>query len=126
LAAVAFEITPLANEDGRDIELLGDDAEVRTEGEPDLLGRRHRLVDPVERRVEGGCTVARDVPQQVGLRVDVRVERALLDAHRLGQIADRRPVVALLGEEPGRLASELVSTRGSRREQRLYLGWHLM
>ena len=54
--------------------------------------------------MEGDRAVVRDLPEQVGLRVDVGVERALLDAHRLGQVADRRAVVALLGEEPGRLA----------------------
>jgi hypothetical protein len=43
----------------------------------------------------------RDVPKEVGLRLDVRVERPLLDAERPGEIADRRAVVALLGEEPG-------------------------
>jgi hypothetical protein len=45
--------------------------------------------------------LARDVPEQVGLRLDVRVERPLLDAERLRQIADGRAVIALLGEEPG-------------------------
>jgi hypothetical protein len=45
--------------------------------------------------------LARDVPEQVGLRFDVRIERALLDAERLGKIADGSAVVALLGEEPG-------------------------
>jgi hypothetical protein len=45
--------------------------------------------------------LARDVPQEVRLRLDVGVERALLDAERLGQIADGRAVIALLGEEPG-------------------------
>jgi len=34
----------------------------------------------------------------------VRVERALLDAERLGEIADRRAVVPALGEEAGSLA----------------------
>jgi hypothetical protein len=45
--------------------------------------------------------LARNVPEQVGLRLDVRIERALLDAQRLGQIADGGAVIALLGEEPG-------------------------
>jgi hypothetical protein len=45
--------------------------------------------------------LARDVPEEVGLRLDVRVERALLDAERLGEIADGGAVIALLGEEPG-------------------------
>ncbi len=51
--------------------------------------------------MEGLGTLARDLPEQVGLRLDVRVERALLDAERLGEVADGRAVVALLGEEPG-------------------------
>jgi hypothetical protein len=51
--------------------------------------------------MEGLGALARDVPEQVGLRLDVRVERALLDAERLGEIADGCAVIALLGEEPG-------------------------
>jgi hypothetical protein len=45
--------------------------------------------------------LARDIPEEVGLGLDVRVERALLDAERLGEVADGGAVVALLGEEPG-------------------------
>jgi hypothetical protein len=45
--------------------------------------------------------LARNVPKQVRLRLDVGVERPLLDAERLGEIADGGAVVALLGEEPG-------------------------
>ncbi|HEV7132547.1 MAG TPA: hypothetical protein VGN27_02315, partial [Gaiellaceae bacterium] len=45
--------------------------------------------------------LARDLPEEVGLRLDVRVERAFLEPERLGEIADGRAVVALLGEEPG-------------------------
>ena len=59
--------------------------------------------------MEGGRPAVRHVPEQVGLGVDVGVQRALLHPHRLGQVADRRPVIALLREEPGRLARELVS-----------------
>jgi hypothetical protein len=51
--------------------------------------------------VERLGALARDVPKQVGLRLDVRIERALLDAERLGEIADGGAVVALLREEPG-------------------------
>jgi hypothetical protein len=51
--------------------------------------------------VEGLSALAGHVPQEIGLRVDVCVERALLHAHRVGEIADGRAVVALLGEEPG-------------------------
>jgi len=42
-----------------------------------------------------------DLPEEVRLRLDVRVERALLDAERLGEVADGGAVIALLGEEPG-------------------------
>jgi len=43
--------------------------------------------------------------QQVLLRRDVRVQRPFLHAHRLREVADRGPVVALLGEQTGRLAA---------------------
>jgi hypothetical protein len=51
--------------------------------------------------VEGLGALARDRPEQVFLRLDVRVERALLQAECVGEVADGRAVVALLGEEPG-------------------------
>jgi hypothetical protein len=35
------------------------------------------------------------------LPLDVGVQRALLDAESLGEVADRRAVVPLLGEEAG-------------------------
>src|SRR6266516_3357087 len=50
--------------------------------------------------------------EQVLLRADVRVERALLHAHRLGEVADRGAVVTLLGEQSRRLAGQFVSARG--------------
>jgi hypothetical protein len=59
--------------------------------------------------VEGDRTVARDLPEQVRLRLDVGVQGSLLDPHGLREIADRRTVVALLGEEASGLARELVS-----------------
>jgi hypothetical protein len=46
-------------------------------------------------------TLSGDFPEQIGLRVDVGVERALLQAERLGEVADRRAVVAPLRKEPG-------------------------
>jgi ring-1,2-phenylacetyl-CoA epoxidase subunit PaaA len=81
--------------------------------------RAERSADPlhdgalVGHGVEGGVeclgSLARDLPQEVDLRLDVRVERALLDAERLGEVADRRAVVTLLGEEsrggPGQLCA---------------------
>ena len=101
LAALALEVAPLAHEHGRDVELLGDDAEMRAQRGPDPLDHRPVVRNGVERGVERRRALARDLPQQVGLRLDVRVERALLHAHRLGEIADRRAVVALLREEAG-------------------------
>jgi hypothetical protein len=54
--------------------------------------------------VEGLGALAHGLVEQVLLRVDMGVERALLHAERLGEIADRRPVVAALGEEAGGFA----------------------
>jgi hypothetical protein len=45
--------------------------------------------------------LARDLPEQVGLALDVGVQRPLPDAERGREIADRGAVVPLLGEEPG-------------------------
>ena len=53
--------------------------------------------------------LAHRLVEQVLLAVDVGVERALLDADRVGEVADRRAVVALLGEEPGGLARKLLA-----------------
>jgi hypothetical protein len=74
---------------------------VRTERGADPLDDRAVVGDGVECAVERLRPFARDLPQEVGLRLDVRVERPLLDAERLGEVADRGAVVALLGEEPG-------------------------
>src|SRR5207253_1796735 len=104
LAALALEIAPLADEDRRDVELLGDDAEMAPQRQTDLLGGRRVLGQGVERAVERRRTLSHRLVEQVLLRVDVVVERALLHAERLGEIADRGAVVALLGEEPGGLA----------------------
>src|SRR5439155_22013927 len=76
-----------------------------------LLGRRRVVRNRVERGMEGGGALACDLPEQVGLRLDVVVERALLHAHRGRDVADRGSVVALLGEEARGEASQLVATR---------------
>src|SRR6266545_440075 len=91
------------------VAVLRDDAQVRAQSKADLLGWRQLVLNRIQRGMEGGCSFARDLPEQVGLRVDVGVERALLDAHRLGQVADRGAVVALLREETRGLARQLVS-----------------
>jgi hypothetical protein len=62
--------------------------------------------------VERLGALACDVPEKVGLGLDVRVERAFLDPERLGEIADRGAVVALLGEEPGGGAGQLGAAGG--------------
>ena len=84
--------------------MLGHDPQVGSEREPDLLRRRQLFGDRVERTVEGRGAVAHRLVEEVLLRLDVGVERALLDAHRLREVADRGAVVALLGEEPSGLA----------------------
>src|SRR5262249_47582350 len=109
-APVTVEIAPLAHPHRRHVELVGDDPEVRPEREPDLLGRGQLIRDRVERTVEGDGTLAQCLVEQVLLRVDVGVDRALLYTHRLGQVADRGAVVPLLGEQPRGLARQLVST----------------
>src|SRR5919198_764727 len=82
------------------------------QGEADLLGRAELLGNPVQRGVERLGALACDLPEEVRLRLDVGIEGALLHPHRLGEVADRRAVVALLGEEPGGLARQLGTPRG--------------
>src|SRR5262245_10350022 len=101
--AVALEVAPLADEDGRDVELLGYDTQVRAQREPDPLARRQVVGHRVEGGVERLGALAHRLVQQVLLRLDVRVERALLNTQRLREVADRGAVVAALGEEPGGL-----------------------
>src|SRR5439155_2213890 len=99
VAALAFEVAPLLDEDGGDVELVGDDTKMRAQGEADLLGRRELVRDRVEAGMEGARALAHRLVEQVLLRGDVRVERALLDAERVGDLADRRAVVALLRKQ---------------------------
>src|SRR6266540_3939442 len=109
LAPVALQVAPLLHEDGRDVELVCHDSEVRAKRQLDLLGDRKVLRDRVQPRVEGPRALEHRLVEQVLLRGDVRVERAFLDAERPGDLADRRAVVALLGEQPRRLPRQLVS-----------------
>jgi hypothetical protein len=83
--------------------LLGHDAQVAAESESDLLRGPKLLRNRVESRVEGIGAVAHRLVEQIVFRVDMGVERALLDTHRLGQITDRCAVVALFCKQPGRL-----------------------
>src|SRR5207302_5827267 len=101
LAPLAVEVAPLSHEDGRDIELLGNDAKMGTQRGLDPIHDRSLVRNRVERRVERGRAFARDLPEQVGLRLDVCVERALLDSEGLREITDRGAVIALLREETG-------------------------
>jgi hypothetical protein len=59
--------------------------------------------------MKGLGALAADLPEQVGLRLDVRVERALLDAEGVREVADRGAVVALLCEEARGGAGQLGS-----------------
>ena len=102
LAALPFEVAPLADEDRREVEL----ARRRRARWP----RRASLIRSaagasagtrVERRVERFAPFPGDLPEQVLLRGDVVVERRLLHAERLRQVGEGRALVALLGEEAG-------------------------
>src|SRR3989440_5560858 len=124
VASLALEISPLADEHGGDVELPGDDVKVRAQREPDLVRGRQVVGDFVERLVEGGRTLACDLPEEIGLRRDVRVERALLHPHRLGKIARGRSVVPLLREQARRLAQQLVAP-GRRHRASSWIGWLL-
>src|SRR5262245_57025071 len=105
--AGTFEVPPLLDEDGGDVELLGHDPEVTAQSKPDLLHRRCVVRNCVEGGVERGSALRERLVEEVLLRGDVRVERALLDAEGLGDVPDRRAVVALLREEPSGLAGQL-------------------
>src|SRR5581483_7955587 len=107
LPALALEVAPLANEHGGDVELLGDDAQVRPQRRPDPVDDGPLLGNPVQAGVERRGALARHLPEEVGLRLDVCVERALLDSERLGQVADRGAVIALLGKESSGGAGQL-------------------
>ncbi len=126
IATLTLEIPPLADEDGGDVELLGDDAEMAAERRADPLDDRPFVGNLVEGHVERLGALARNVPEEVGLRLDVRVERTLLDAECLGKVADGGAVIALLGEEPGGGAGQLGAAGGDTitltivRSRRLY------
>jgi hypothetical protein len=92
--------------------LLGDDAQVCAEREADLLGPGQRIRNGVERRMKRFGARPGDLPEQVFLRVDVVVERGLLDAERLRQVGERGAVVAALGEEPGGCTRQLLAPGG--------------
>jgi hypothetical protein len=73
---------------------------VRAEREPDPCQDRKVVGDLVERGMERPSALMDGPVKQVLLGVDVGVERPLLDAERLREVADRGAVVAPLREEP--------------------------
>src|SRR5215210_3164771 len=115
LGSIALEVAPLADEDRRDIELLRDDPQVRPERALDPLGGSEIFRHRVECGMERLCPLLHRLVEQILLRVDVGVERTLLDPEGFGEVADRRAVVAALGEEPRRLPRQLRPSRGHER-----------
>ena len=101
LAPLALEVAPFPDEDRGDVELLRNDPQVRTKRGADAVEDGTVLRKRVECGVEGLGALPRHLPEEVGLGVDMGIERAFLEAERLGEVADRRAVVALLREEPG-------------------------
>jgi hypothetical protein len=63
--------------------------------------------------VEGARPIAHRLVEELLLALDVGVERSLLYAERVGEVADRRAVVALLCEEAGSVAGKLLAARRS-------------
>src|SRR5262249_45095384 len=112
LPILLVEVAPLAGEDGRHLELLGDHAEVAAKREADALDRRQVVRDLVECGMERVRALAHRHEEELLLRPDQRVERALLDAEGPGERVHRRAVVAALGEELGGLARQLGTPRG--------------
>ena len=76
---------------------------------PDPLDDRALVGHLVERPVKRLGALAADLPEEIGLRLDVGVQGALLHAEGPGEVADRGAVVALLGEEAGGGAGQLGS-----------------
>ncbi len=111
VAVLALEVAPLAREDGRDVELLGDDAKMTAQREPHAVGGRRVLRHRVERRVERIRSLAHRLEQELLLRAGQRVERALLHAERLRERIHRRPVEPALREQPCRLARQRLPPR---------------
>ena len=73
--ALALEVAPFPHENGRDVELPGDDGQVGAQREADPLGRRRVGGDRVQCGVERVRAFPGDFPEQVLLGGDVVVER---------------------------------------------------
>jgi hypothetical protein len=71
---------------------------MRAQGETKLFDRRELVRDLVQSGMECRRADPHRLVQEVFFPLDVRVERALLHAKGLGDVADRRTVIALLGE----------------------------
>ena len=112
LAVRVLEVAPFASEDRRHVELLRDDAEMR----PQMLSRMRSsggklLRDRVQPGVKRVGAVTHRPVKKLLLRGRQRVERRLLDTHRLGEVAHRGAVESSLGEQPRRRARQLVPSR---------------
>ncbi len=87
-------------------------------GVADLHGRfGHLAFELVE-------AVLHDVEQELGLAVDVVIEAGLGDAERVGDVADRGGVVALLQDDRGRGAVDLGRSSVGRHGTALALDRH--
>ena len=109
---LVLEVSPFLHEDGGDVELLAVYAQVRAQRQPDLLRRPEDVRDRIEAGMERACPFAHRLVEQVLLRVDVRVERALLHSEGLRDFANRCAVVTLLREQPGGLTGQLGTSLG--------------
>src|SRR5207245_1951031 len=66
LPALALEVAPFADEHRRDVELLGDHAQVRAQRRPDPVDDGPLVGNPVQPGMECGSALARHLPEEVG------------------------------------------------------------
>ena len=110
VAMLALEVTPLPGEHRRDVELLGDDAEMTAQRRSHAFDWPRASSGTASRAAWKARAPSRIVcVEELLLRADQRVERPLLNAERLGERVHRRAVETALGEEPRGLAAELVA-----------------
>ena len=103
------EIPPLADEDGRHADLLRDDAEVRAQREANPLEGPASSGTPSSPAWKEAAPSRVISDEELLLRLGERVERPLLDPHRLCEIGHRGAVVAVLREESRRDGDELLA-----------------
>ena len=111
VAVLALEVAPLPREDGRNVELLGDDPKVSAQRDQNTLDGRAVLGNRVQGGVKRARALTHRLVQELLLGPGERVERALLDAERLRERIHRRPVEPSLREEPCSLAGQRLSPR---------------